>query len=74
MVDCELIFNNTSTVPEASDVETGLVEAASSNSSNFSLPVNVSSVSATSKFCFIYAVQYVKLDVLQDPKAKATIP
>lgn len=55
VVDSELIFNNVSSVPETSVVANVLVEAAS-NSSNFSLPLNVSSIVATSKSCFMCCV------------------
>lgn len=57
MVDSELIFSNASSVPEPTDAANALVEAAS-NSSNFSLPLNVSSVVATSKSCLICFVFY----------------
>ncbi|XP_077965143.1 uncharacterized protein LOC120824872 isoform X2 [Gasterosteus aculeatus] len=46
VVDSELIFANATSVPEVSAVQTSLAEAAS-NSSNFSLPVNVSTIVAT---------------------------
>ncbi|TDH16198.1 hypothetical protein EPR50_G00017450 [Perca flavescens] len=46
VVDAELIFNNASAVPETSAVANVLVGAVS-NSSNFSLPVDASSVVAT---------------------------
>ncbi|XP_062420761.1 mucin-2-like [Pungitius pungitius] len=46
VVESELIFANASSVPEANDAQTTLVEAASNNS-NFSLPVNVSTIVAT---------------------------
>ncbi|XP_062420585.1 mucin-2-like isoform X2 [Pungitius pungitius] len=46
VVDSELVFANASSVPVAIVVQTTLVEAAS-NSSIFSLPVNVSTVVAT---------------------------
>ncbi|XP_062420360.1 uncharacterized protein LOC134132708 [Pungitius pungitius] len=46
VVDSQLIFANASSVPEANDAQTTLVEAASNNS-NFSLPVNVSTIVAS---------------------------
>ena len=50
-VDAELIFNQVENAPtpDASAVTSTLVEAASS--SNFSLPVNTSSIVATGKNC-----------------------
>lgn len=47
VVDAELIFNNVTTLPNASST-TETLEAAVSTS-NFSLPVNTSSISATGK-------------------------
>ncbi|XP_062420358.1 uncharacterized protein LOC134132706 [Pungitius pungitius] len=48
VVDSELIFANASSVPVANLAQTTLVEAAS-NSSNFSLPVNVSTIVAAAQ-------------------------
>ena len=52
-MEAELIFNQeaNATTPDASSVASTLVEAVSSNSSNFSLPVDTSSVVATGKNC-----------------------
>ena len=47
MVEAELIFNNVTTLPNASSVVETLRTAASS--SNFSLTVNISSISAAGK-------------------------
>ncbi|XP_067106278.1 uncharacterized protein [Osmerus mordax] len=47
VVDTVLVFNNISSVPEPTDVATTMLEAVSSNSSNFSLPVNTSSIVVT---------------------------
>ncbi|XP_055777921.1 mucin-5AC-like [Salvelinus fontinalis] len=46
-VNAVLIFNNASSVPESSAVVATLIENVSSNSSNFSLPVNTTSIVAT---------------------------
>ncbi|KAM9528290.1 uncharacterized protein ACWYII_041015 [Salvelinus alpinus] len=46
-VNAVLIFNNDSSVPESSAVVATLIENVSSNSSNFSLPVNTTSIVAT---------------------------
>lgn len=48
VVDAELEFKNESSTPETSAVANTLVEAATNNS-NFSLPVNTSSIVVTSK-------------------------
>lgn len=47
MADVELIFNEGNTLPNATSAADTLVEAASS--SNFSLSVNTSSITATGK-------------------------
>lgn len=54
VVDSELIFRNSSVVPDTAAVVNALVEAASNNS-NFSIPVNVSTIAATCKSCFIWS-------------------
>uniref|UniRef100_H3C388 SEA domain-containing protein n=1 Tax=Tetraodon nigroviridis TaxID=99883 RepID=H3C388_TETNG len=46
VVNSELIFRNSSSVPDTAAVVSALVEAASNNS-NFSIPVNVSTIVAT---------------------------
>ncbi|XP_075319068.1 uncharacterized protein LOC142378437 isoform X26 [Odontesthes bonariensis] len=45
VVDADLVFRNASSVPETTEVANALVTA--SNSSNFTLPLNISSVVAT---------------------------
>ncbi len=59
VVDAELIFNNVTTLPNASSAAETLVTSASS--SNFSLTVNTSSVTATSKTMSLPNVQFCKL-------------
>ena len=51
MVDADLIFRNATSVPETTEVVDALVTA--SNSSNFTLPLNTSTVVASSKTPFI---------------------
>ena len=56
MVITKLVFNDTSVVPATSDVAATMTEAVSSNSSNFSLPVNTASIVATSKTHILFAL------------------
>lgn len=57
VVDAELIFNNVTTLPNASSAAETLVDAASS--SNFSLGVNTSSITATGKTCHYQMSNFV---------------
>ncbi|KAJ8383142.1 hypothetical protein SKAU_G00039200 [Synaphobranchus kaupii] len=47
VVDSSLVFNNFSVIPKTSDVTQTLKEATSSNTSGFSLPVNISTIATT---------------------------
>lgn len=49
MVDVVLIFNDVSSVPDTSDVANTLKAAVNSSNSNFSLPVDISTIVATRK-------------------------
>lgn len=56
MVITKLVFNDTSSVPANSDVANTMKEAVSSNSSNFSLPVNTASIVATRKTHILFVL------------------
>ena len=58
VVEAELQFKNTSSAPETTAVENVLVDAA--KSSNFSLPINTSTIVVTSKHCIIGFVANTK--------------
>ena len=56
VVDAELIFANATSVPETTEATNALVAA--SNTSNFNLPLNATTVVATSKNSYICFCHY----------------